>query len=183
MSAYGALPINTLSRTPLPSTIWPVRKRDGPGSSDSTTTSYLSLHHLTLSRAAALPGLLAHLHSVFARYIDEGLTYPQEVLPNEAYSRDAFEAYFFAGDVVLGIVENQTENLDAIDVLKGAEVRKGEAREIGLDVDFARAGRSWEECVAGFYYVGFHKLRSWLLKRVKYMPGQTQLSRTLVPHL
>jgi hypothetical protein len=51
--------------------------------------------------------------------------------------------YFFAADVVVGI-------LDA-DGVEGAAVEDG--KEVELSVEEARKGRSWSECIAGFYYV------------------------------
>ena len=154
MSAYGAIASSTVSRSALPSTIWPGRRpRPNPEATAAPSSSppYLTLHHLTLSRAAALPGLIAYLHTVFAYLIEEGATYPQETAPGEMYERQAFETYFFAGDVIVGIAGSGEE--DEASQLAVERDGLGEAKEIGVDIDAARAGRTWEQCVAGFYYV------------------------------
>jgi hypothetical protein len=96
----------------------------------------LLTHHLTRSDARRLIGLLEHLTAVFALEVERGLTYPQE---GEIDQPD-FESYFFAADVFVGIVGYHPRG------------DRGEA-EIELDIDAARAGRPWDECVAGFYYV------------------------------
>jgi hypothetical protein len=74
---------------------------------------------------------------VFAEEVESGLTYPQE----GEMDQPSFENYFFAADVFVGII--------------GESLRADRAEaEIELDIDTARAGRRWHECVAGFYYVG-----------------------------
>lgn len=96
----------------------------------------MTTHHINLARAWALPGLLEYLHPTFAQEVEDGRTYPQE----GAVDQDAFEKYFFAADVILGIVGS------------GNEIQEGE--EVG-SLEESRQGRSWEECVGGFYYVNF----------------------------
>lgn len=154
MSAYGAIVSSTVSRSALPSTIWSARRsRPNPGAAEAPSSNppYLTLHHLTLSRAAALPGLIAYLHTVFAQFIEEGATYPQETAPGEMYQQQAFETYFFAGDVIVGIAGSGAG--DQASQLAVEPNGPGEVKEINVDIDAARAGRTWEECVAGFYYV------------------------------
>ncbi|OBZ69727.1 hypothetical protein A0H81_10425 [Grifola frondosa] len=91
----------------LPSTKWHLKGKrpDSP--------KYLTIHHLKLATALAQPGLVEYLHKVFADELERGLTYPQEILPGENYSREMFEGYYLAGDVlvaVLGEVDKQTES-------------------------------------------------------------------------
>ncbi|KAF5380349.1 hypothetical protein D9615_004698 [Tricholomella constricta] len=129
MSAYGSMKRSTADGSPLPTKLWPVKPA-------SDKDHYVTTHHLTLSAARHLEGLLDHLNALFAKEVDDGLTYPQE----GDIDRSAFEDYFFSADVFVGIVGG-TGQLDR---------REG---EIEIDVDTARSGRSWDECVAGFYYI------------------------------
>ena len=69
-----------------------------------------------------------------------GATYPQELLPGEVYTREAYEAYYWAADVLVGIVGQD-----------GAEGEEGQV--VGEDVERARGARAWAACVAGCYYV------------------------------
>jgi len=132
MSAYGVIrrpePLHA-----LPCKLW--RPTSIP--SKSPARGYVTTHHLTLSTAHQLTGLLEHLTAVFAEEVERGLTYPQEGEIDEL----SFKNYFFAGDVFVGIIGGSLQ------------ADRGEA-EIELDIDTARAGRSWDECIAGFYYVG-----------------------------
>lgn len=132
MSAYGAIKRpDSAGRTPLASRIWPVDANGFPGS------QYLTTHHLTLSIARHFPGLIEHLNAIFSKEVDDGLTYPQE----GAMERSTFEEYFFAADVFVGII--------------GGAVRaeRNEAN-LELSIEDAKSGRAWDDCVAGFYYVG-----------------------------
>ena len=119
----------------------------------------LVLHHLRLDNARALPGLLEYTHQVFAAEIEAGRTYPQGVDEEAAlapsrdsdagatttsdeprcYTRAAFEAYFWAADVVVAIGANADDEPDRPLVVG--------------DVRATRAGRSWEDVLVGFYYV------------------------------
>lgn len=70
------------------------------------------------------------------------MTYPQEGPIDQV----AFESYFFAADVFVAILGAQSEESQT------------EARgpvESPLEIQDAAAGRSWEECVMGMYYVCF----------------------------
>ncbi|EGO00717.1 hypothetical protein SERLA73DRAFT_178623 [Serpula lacrymans var. lacrymans S7.3] len=133
MSAYG--PITTSRTSLLPPTLW-----DSPRKADAASPTFLSIHHVNRSAVEALPGLFEYLHSVFADEVDTGLSYPQENVRDQA----AFANYFFAADVLVAITGTgevaMTEKKDGV-------------REVDLSVEEARAGRSWEVCVAGFYYV------------------------------
>ena len=140
MSAYGTIKRPELLDA-LPCKLWRLTSPDSP------TDRYVTTHHLTHSSAHRLTGLLEHLAAVFAEEVDSGLTYPQE----GEMDQTGFENYFFAADVFVGIVgaSPRADNADA---------------EIELDIDTARAGRSWDECVAGFYYVGsVIRIVGWLL--------------------
>ncbi|KAJ7782716.1 hypothetical protein B0H16DRAFT_1494064 [Mycena metata] len=72
---------------------------------------------------------------VMGKEVDDGMTYPQETL-----ALDAFEAYFFSGDVFLAIFSS-------------GGVGGPEGTETNLSLEEARQQRTWEECVAGYYYV------------------------------
>jgi hypothetical protein len=154
MSAYGAL--SRSSHLRLPATAWP-----HPRDPQATIT----LFHLDPSAIGEDsssgtdrhpgPSLFDHLHAVFADEVDTGLTYPQEDIRDP----DAFRAYFFAADVVIAIVS-----------LSGPQEAPGELerrqlehdavpREVEVDLERARAGRSWDDCVVGFYYVRVQPLR------------------------
>ncbi|PCH35622.1 acyl-CoA N-acyltransferase [Wolfiporia cocos MD-104 SS10] len=138
MSAYGAIAGRATSEV-LPSTLWrPLKAVDA-----SNQPGYVTIHHLTLSTAKALPGLVEYLHKVFADELERGLTYPQEILPGETYTLAAFEAYYFAADVLIAVLEEDESTSTAIE--NGAIVQ--------YDIAKAARGRSWEECVAGCYYV------------------------------
>jgi hypothetical protein len=132
MSAYGAITHpDSGNRIPLASRVWLVESSSPSGGQNLTT------HHLTLPVARQFPGFIEHLNAVFAKEVDDGLTYPQE----GAIERSAFEDYFFAADVFVAIVGG---------------VAQADRSEIDLElgIEDARSGRAWEECVAGFYYVG-----------------------------
>lgn len=68
------------------------------------------------------------------------MTYPQEILQGETYSLEMFASYFFAADAIVGIVGEG--ELPCVD---------GGSAPFGIEA--ARNSRSWEECVAGVYYV------------------------------
>jgi len=139
MSAYGAFSRSSKgyqSGTILPSTVWCSRT----GSDVSTNPSekpYVTIHHLTLSTAKALPGLVTYLASVFADVVAEGRTYPQE----DAITEDSFERYFFAEDVFVAV--------QAVGVINSEQ----DTSIIGLTLAEARDGRKWEDCLVGCYYV------------------------------
>lgn len=154
MSAYGKITRSYRDNVlPLGTTLWLAQTSTPQQSgSDSTSSpvahrssSYLSIHHLTLESALGFVGLVEFLHATFAQVVEEGFTYPQE----GDLTRDAFESYFFAGDVFVAITGNEPQI-----VLGGglsSDVTDGEAHEVGLEG--AQNGRHWVDCVAGFYYV------------------------------
>ena len=131
MSAYGAIPRPVASTTTLPSTAWPCRLN----LKQPDLSTRLSIYHLTLDTALSFPDLVEYLRAIFALDIEAGRTYPQETIEGEG----VFEGYFFAADVFLAIIGE-------------GEATDGEV-EIDVGIEVSRQGRSWEDCVAGFYYV------------------------------
>ena len=173
MSAYGAIPRVNKSGSPLPTTRWTAQ--------DKATGSPISidLYHITLETASKSPGLVEYLHSVFARIVEEGRTYPMEVAEGEAYSRQAFESYFFAADVIVGVLTGEGSGdgfsvnyQDGVDIISGADSPFGSS---GLSKD----GQPpvWEDIIAGFYYVGCLASPVFLLEKPqmpqRYLTGQT----------
>lgn len=128
MSAYGTT-ITAPSSRPVdlfPPTVW-----DLPDSG-AAPFRRLALHHLRLDDARVFPGLIEYTYQVFAAEVEAGQTYPQEA----PHTRAAFEAYFWAADVLVAI-----------------GMRDSAGYESDTTVEAARAGRSWEDALVGFYYV------------------------------
>ena len=99
---------------------------------------------------------------VFVKVVEDGRTYPQE----GDMSGEAFEKYFFAADVFLGIISSSHSE----------ETQKnGEST-----LQDIRAGRSWEDCVAGFYYVSMFRLMKNALVLDSAKPDKTKLSRAFI---
>lgn len=131
MSAYGAIVRSNAPSNPLASTVWDCKSKP-----KDVTPRQLIIHHLTLDAAGSLPGLVDHLRAVFTLDIEAGRTYPQETIDGVG----VFEAYFFAADVFVAILED--DNV--------APVSEGETN---IGIEESRKGRNWEDCVVGFYYV------------------------------
>ncbi|KIY46606.1 acyl-CoA N-acyltransferase [Fistulina hepatica ATCC 64428] len=128
MSAYGA--IRRTKSSTLPSTLWPLKREiDGK--------THLTIHHVDLEIARTHTGLVEYLYAVFSHVLEQGDTYPQE----GPISQDTFEAYFFAADVLIALCVGETQPV----VYQG--------NETSLWLEGAKDGRSWEDCIAGFYYV------------------------------
>jgi len=149
MSAYGAIPLANKSRPPLPTTRWTTR--------DKATGSPISidLYHLTLEMASKSPGLVEYLHSVFARIVEEGRTYPMEVAEGETYSGRAFESYFFAADVIIGVLAGEgAGDCSSVNHQNGVDVVSETDSPFGSS-DLSRDGQPlvWEDIIVGFYYV------------------------------
>lgn len=163
MSAYGTITVASRSVDLLPPTSWDLPQPAAPGK-PAAPFRRLVLHHLRLDSARALPGpgpgLLDYTHRIFAAEIEAGRTYPQEAVAGsgligeqpdndggdtdtnaatQTYTRAAFEAYFWAADVIVAI--GQTDGGGG-----GVHVLVG-------DVEASRAGRRWEDALVGFYYV------------------------------
>ena len=139
MSAYGDIK-RTNSSTRLTTTIW--NSQSPRGSDDGSATSgHISVHHFTLTTARALPGFLEYLGAIFAKEIADGMTYPQE----NDMGQEKFEDYFFSADVFVGITSPLAPGTTTISGLE----------QPSLEVEEARAGRTWDDCIAGYYYVRF----------------------------
>jgi len=74
-----------------------------------------------------------------------------EVAEGEEYSREAFEGYFFAADVFVGVLAG--ESLSAGRPEDGIEITHGVGSPFGPSKD----GQPlvWEDVIVGFYYVSF----------------------------
>ncbi|KAJ7594944.1 hypothetical protein C8J56DRAFT_928050 [Mycena floridula] len=131
MSAYGAIVRANVGQI-LPVTIWSTS--DLPPSHMDRAT--VTVHHTDLKLAQNLPGLIKYLWAVFSKEVEDGMTYPQEGPIDQA----AFEAYFFAADVFIAISSALSSTF-----IDGSIV--------ALDISETRGERTWEEAVAGFYYV------------------------------
>jgi len=147
MSAYGAISSKGREdRPPLPSTRWTTR--------DKVTGSqiFIDMHHLTLETALERsPGLVEYLHSVFARVVEDGRTYPMEVPEGETYSREAFESYFFAADVIVGVLVGEGGGL-SVHHEDGVEIVSGMDRgPLGFSKDDSPP--AWKDVVVGSYYI------------------------------
>lgn len=146
MSAYGAISTKNRPQNPLPSTIWNLKNKSG----DATTARarYITIHHLTLETASSLGGLVPYLHQTFAEELERGLTYPQEILQGETYTQASFEAYFFAADVLIGIISDPTDVDDVKNFCGMAD-----ATPTTTGIGESKGKRSWVEAIAGVYYV------------------------------
>ncbi|KAL4066176.1 hypothetical protein V8B97DRAFT_1894991 [Scleroderma yunnanense] len=164
MSAYG-----TIHRAPrtsyLPSTIWPwpepashldSSQLQGPNLTLSdpiqrnVQISTISIHHVDEDAVIqAHEGLFEYLHSVFVNEVDKGTTYPQE----DIHDPTIFASYFFAADVIIAIAGTGDEDAMLEIMTEVVDEPGTTVKEVGVSLDEARRGRSWEECVIGFYYV------------------------------
>ena len=150
MSAYGTIGVKgRTSELPLPIIRWTTR--------DKTVRSQTFIHtyHLTLEAALKSPGLVEYLHSVFARIVEDGKTYPMEVAEGERYSRQAFENYFFSADVIVGVLAEGSGDDSSIERQDGVEIVSGTSGD-----PFGSSGSTgdgqpsaWGDLIAGFYYV------------------------------
>lgn len=113
------------------------------------------MYHLTLEIAMKSPGLVEYLHSVFAQVVEDGRTYPMEVAEGETYSRQAFERYFFAADVIVGILVGEGGG-DGFSIERHREVEivSGTDSQLASSI-LSKDGHPsvWEDVVVGFYYV------------------------------
>lgn len=135
MSAYGDIK-RTNSSIRLTPTIW-----NSQCFRDSDTSGHISVHHFTLTTARTLPGLLEYLGEIFAKEVADGMTYPQE---EDNMGQEKFEAYFFSADVFVGIVGSLPRT-----IISGSE-------QSNLEIEEERAGRTWDDCIAGYYYVSIY---------------------------
>jgi len=149
MSAYGATLLVNKGGPPLLATRWTTTDK-GTGSQ-----ILIDAYHLTLETASKSPGLVEYLHSVFAQVVEDGKTYPMEVAEGEKYSRQAFESYFFAADVIVGVLADEgngtggsVDRRDGVDIVSGADNPFG---SLGSSKDGQPPG--WEDIIVGFYYI------------------------------
>lgn len=144
MSAYGAIERSWTSQA-LRSTLW-----KGRASNAAAEERFVVLFHLTEEQFP--DGLIEFMHNEFADEIERGQTYPQESVRGSRYTLEAFKSYFFAADVFVGIL--CSENSLGRAKVDTSRVSDGDAiLEIDVDLPSIRDKRSWEESVAGFYYV------------------------------
>jgi hypothetical protein len=148
MSAYGAISSKGPKdrSQPLPTTRWTTRDKA------TGSPTFINTYHLTLEAALKSPGLVEYLHSVFARVVEDGRTYPMEVAEGETYSRQAFESYFFAADVVVGLLADGGTVDRPQD---GVEIVSGTAETPFGPSDLSKDGHPpvWKDIIVGFYYV------------------------------
>ncbi|THH12727.1 hypothetical protein EW146_g7423 [Bondarzewia mesenterica] len=139
MAAYGYIALPSRSSSFLSSTSWNLVS--APHKPKSPFAS-ITIHHLTLASAADIPGLLQFTHRIFSGEVASGTSYPQEASIGE-YTREVFEAYFWAADVFIAIgrTGDVGENTD-----DGPTAVEGGILQ-------SQNGRSWDECLVGFYYV------------------------------
>ena len=111
----------------------------------------IDVYHLTLEMALKSPGLVEYLHSVFARVVEDGRTYPMEIVEGEEHSRQAFESHFSAANVIAGALAGEQDGDKCQD---GAEIVPG----TGYPFDPSSSSKDghppvWEDVIAGFNYV------------------------------
>ena len=148
MSAYGAISRPVGSTVQLSPTVWKVKSKDG-----ERKTQFVVMFHLTL--ASAPSDLVGFMHEEFADEVDRGDTYPQETEPGTRLSRDAFEAYYLAADVLVGVLIDN-DRFSRLDV-DANNIRDDEGFEITTNhgIEKIKGDRDWKDCIAGFYYVRF----------------------------
>lgn len=149
MSAYGAISKPIYQSILLSPTLWRVKSKSNSGV--AAPAQYVVMFHLTLAAATSHEGLVDFMHNEFADEIERGDTYPQEALPGERLTKEAFVSYYFAADVLLGLVTSEDDLLKLGASCSDLDEETG--KEIQTDFDAVRAGRDWKDCVAGFYYV------------------------------
>ncbi|KAF5317201.1 hypothetical protein D9611_004013 [Ephemerocybe angulata] len=134
MSAYGTMKRSRSDATQtLASTVWMAQ------ASKTGDLEDVFVYHLKIDSARALDGLLEYLYSTFSQVMEEGRTYPQEGDMDQV----TFESYFFAEDVFVGI--------KSVGRKEGDDIMEGRESPIGI-LD-AKGTRTWEESIAGFYYI------------------------------
>jgi len=78
-----------------------------------------------------------------------------EVAEAETYSRQAFESYFFAADVLVGVLAGEgTGDCSSVNHQDGVDIVSGTDSPFGSP-DLSRDGQPlvWEDIIVGFYYV------------------------------
>lgn len=123
----------------------PPRPTCAPTSYSNDKGGSITVYHLTVTTCPS--ELLELLYKEFEAELERGRTYPQE----GPIGLEGFKAYYFAGDVFVGIIA------------PGSSEVKNEVKGVEGSVEAAQAGRKWEECVAGAYYVRFYRFLSFRL--------------------
>jgi len=101
-----------------------------------------------------------------------------EVAEGEAYSRQAFESYFFAADVIVGVLAGEgtgdrssVNHQDGVDIVSGTDSPFGSS-----DLSKDDQPLVWEDIIVGFYYVCCLASLVFLLKNSqmfqRYLTGQ-----------
>jgi hypothetical protein len=90
----------------------------------------LSVHHV--DRRSCPQAIIKILHLAFQAELDRGRSFSQEGEMSQA----DFEGYFFGADVFVGILHDGPL-----------------ATVIPRNLEDARAGRDWTDCLVGAYYV------------------------------
>lgn len=88
----------------------------------------------------------------------DGTTYPQE----EAVTLESFTAYYYGGGTVI------------VGLISGADETEQEGEvESGITLEEVRAGRDWDTCLGGYYYVCIIRALSGREIRSNTMPFRT----------
>lgn len=83
-----------------------------------------------------------------------GDTDTQRAHTAQAYTRTAFEAYFWAADVIVAIGQTDEADDDGGSHGDDGRVQAQDVRSGSGDLlEISRGGRSWEDALVGFYYV------------------------------
>ncbi|CAE6481029.1 unnamed protein product [Rhizoctonia solani] len=122
MSAYGTIAASNRSQKILKALDYVIQNKP--------EDSILVMH---LTKDTAPDDLVGLLHREFEEELERGQTYPQE----GSMGRAAFEAYFFAADVFVGVIIPSEETA----ALQNESLER------------VRAERTWDECIVGSYYV------------------------------
>ncbi|KGB74442.1 hypothetical protein I307_05402 [Cryptococcus deuterogattii 99/473] len=94
----------------------------------------LALVTYPVTGADAPEELLRYFYTIFSNELESGCTYPQE----GPITYEEFISYFFAATTIVGVIRPVGTN--------------GKVDMPG-DLESARAGRTWEECIGGCYYI------------------------------
>jgi hypothetical protein len=186
MSAYGTVTVTNRPIDLLPPTTWDLPQPALGKPAAPFRHLVLHHLRLESARALPAgtgtgpsPNLLEYTYRIFAAEVEAGRTYPQEAdaltavvgasaggggddththatTRTQAYTRAAFEAYFWAADVIVAIGETDDDAADDGGSDGGRVQAKSKAKNVGsgdLLLEISRGGRSWEDALVGFYYV------------------------------
>ncbi|KAH7096856.1 hypothetical protein BKA62DRAFT_486859 [Auriculariales sp. MPI-PUGE-AT-0066] len=143
MSAYGAISRPSgAATTPLPTLIYAL----------ADASAALAAIHIPAPASRYIPDeLSALLHETFEQELALGRTYPQEGPFDDA----AFKAYFGGADLIVGVlVPLAPATTYETTVFPDAKPEAADdAIVTSLNLEQARAGRPWADCVVGSYYI------------------------------